>query len=252
MGKVQPLALPDRPESVWREAARLVSRISPPAGPIERVVALHVVERAVWEMLRLEVAGGLTDAADAFGQWNRFLVLAEQSPWADLPARLRTLTVENERPSLALRVREFLDSRAAAPLTLRMAARATGTSVRTLTAQFRERYLVSVHEYVIRRRLIAAIRLLLTTDMKVAAIATSVGFSDPTAFYRQSARVLHRTPTSLRNDPHGAVALARTLETQQHPPVLPVESSCGDTTLRRDSLDTLPRRHAHGTHARRR
>jgi AraC-like DNA-binding protein len=208
----QALAFFDSPVSVWREAALLAARIDPPNGPLQRMVALHVLERAAWEMLRVHVAGGHTSPADAIDQWNRFLAVTETAAWPDIPERLFVLEHLYERPSVAVRVREFLDFSATTAITLVRAAEATGTSVRTLTTQFRRRYRVGVHQYVTRRRLAEAIKLLLTTDMKVAAIATSVGFRDPTAIYRQFTRVLNSTPKSVRTHPERAASLMRTLQ----------------------------------------
>jgi AraC-like DNA-binding protein len=179
---------------------------------MERIVAVHVVERVAWELLRVQVAHGFESPQSAVDQWNRILTMVEANFWVEIPVLLRALEDTGTRPSLAVRARDFLDHHATKKITLVIAAEATGSSVRHLTAEFRSRYGMGVHQYLIRRRLAEAVKLMLATDLKVSAVATSVGFQDKAELHRHFVRVLHSTPRSVRRDRESAAILIGMLE----------------------------------------
>jgi transcriptional regulator GlxA family with amidase domain len=107
-------------------------------------------------------------------------------------------------------VREHLERATGPKPTLDSIARSVGCPVRRVTDAFRQRFGVSVHAYLTRRRLTEAVRLLTQTDMKVWVVAASVGFRDKTALHRQFRRAFQTTPQSVRGRPQrGELLLER-------------------------------------------
>lgn len=68
---------------------------------------------------------------------------------------------------LAVRVRTYLDAHAEQRVTLDRLAGVLGTSVRSMTRQFRKHYGVSVRAYITQHRVTHAVRLLEATDLKI-------------------------------------------------------------------------------------
>jgi AraC-like DNA-binding protein len=114
-------------------------------------------------------------------------------------------------PLLAIRVRRYLDAHADRNVSLDEVARALSVSVRRMTGEFKTHYRLTVHEYLTRRRLARAVRLLVDTDLKVQAIARLVGFGSEVTLYRQIRRLLDTTPGSIRTRPEQAACLVDTL-----------------------------------------
>jgi len=77
-------------------------------------------------------------------------------------------------------------------------AAAIHVSVRTLTRRVKAETGLSPMQFVQRVRVEEALRLLKTTDLSVAAIATRLGFGDAVTLRRLMKRVLNRTPSELR------------------------------------------------------
>jgi AraC-like DNA-binding protein len=154
--------------------------------------------------------GVITQAA-AYSHYRHIVDTTEHTAWADIPTRVREREAPTGGDPLAVRIREYLDSHSLEKITLDSLAGAVGCSVRTATAAFRRAYGISVHIYLIRRRLAEAARLLVTTHMKVSAVAESVGFQDQTALYRHFRQVLGSTPTQVRKKPQSAELMATQL-----------------------------------------
>jgi AraC-like DNA-binding protein len=202
------------PTSVWASLAHLVSRIEPPQTQLEWRFATYLIERVAWESLRSHLSVGQKTDVTVLYEWDRVLRIVETTAWGDLPARLLSTTTERpaEDDTLAGRVRRLLDSDATGRPTLAQIAREVGCSVRSMTKQFRDRYGMSVKEYTTRRRVSNAINLLVSSDLKVTAVAAHVGLPSSANLYRHFARLLNETPSSVRRDPNRALTFLRTLE----------------------------------------
>jgi AraC-like DNA-binding protein len=199
--------------TVWDFLSDLTSRSEPPHGLVERLHAVHLIERAAWEFIATQVAAGFQTHAAGYIDYARVLAIVESSEWSALSTAIRDSPHEYLQPPLAVRVRSYVDAHASERVTLHDIARTLGVSVRRLTDAFRRHFGTGVHRYLARRRLRVAIALLLTTDMKVSAVATTVGYRDQTAMFRQFSRVLGTTPRSVRAQRERAVALMTLLET---------------------------------------
>jgi AraC-like DNA-binding protein len=198
-GQISAAAPLDVHRDVCEAVADLVSGIPTPSGQVERLLALHIIERTAWDVLRTHVARGLKSHATAHEEFHRIVTIVERTEWSLVPARLRRVTHARDR-RLALSIREYLDCHCATKITLPEISLALRTSVRRVTAEFRKAFGLTVHEYLTRRRLAEAIRLLITTDVKVSAVATSVGFRDQTALFRQFSRLLGASPSAVRRE----------------------------------------------------
>ena len=86
-------------------------------------------------------------------------------------------------------------------------ARETGLSLPQFNRRFRALAGISVRQFVIRQRVERAIQLLEETDLTIAQIADTLGYSDPFFFHRQFRKVAAVTPQSVRRgSPHRLAA----------------------------------------------
>jgi AraC family transcriptional regulator len=140
-------------------------------------------------------------------QATRFLVahmLARHAGWWDPDDDRRTPAVLEDR-QLA-RALEYMSAHIGEALTLAMLAREACISVHHFVRRFRERMGVTPFAYLTTLRMDAAHRMLRTSDMAVADIASACGYTSPgsfsSAFHRQfdiSPRD-YRSSTRLRSD----------------------------------------------------
>lgn len=105
-----------------------------------------------------------------------------------------------DRYSLVSRVRSFIDEHFAEGISLADVARALNYSPGHLTSIVRRTTGRPVTAWIIERRLLAARKLLLTTDSTVAAVAEAVGFRDIPYFVRRFARDNGTSPARWRMD----------------------------------------------------
>jgi AraC-like DNA-binding protein len=182
--------------------AELTARIHPPDTPLERRLAVQTIQRVAWQVLTRRVDAGQVGRASAFREFQRIVDASERRSWCELPRHLRSRRSVERKAPLAARLRSFVDAHSMDKVTLDFIARSLGCSVRTATAAFRSRYGITIYEYLTRCRLVHATTLLLTTDLKLSAIASSVGFEDKTALHRHYLRRTGMTPKAIQNTPH--------------------------------------------------
>jgi AraC-like DNA-binding protein len=100
--------------------------------------------------------------------------------------------------SLAERAIEYIEANYLAPISLRDVAQALGYSRCHLTHAFRESTGMPITAWIIKRRIVAAQRLLAESKMNVAEAAEAVGFNDQCYFTRQFVRHVGVTPGRFR------------------------------------------------------
>jgi two-component system response regulator YesN len=112
-----------------------------------------------------------------------------------------TYPVQRNRYSspLAARTKQYLDQHYRSPCVLRDIARCVGASEKSTTSAFRSIYGLSICQYVIRKRLAAAVQLLRVSDAKVSTIAELSGFRNLASFYRLFKKQYQIVPRSLRS-----------------------------------------------------
>src|SRR5262245_23577300 len=126
--------------------------------------------------------------------------------WPQLPTELREFTVQ----PLARRVDVYLKANFRQPCRLPQIARGVGSSIRVMTAAFKREHHCTVHQYLSLLRLRAAVRLLIDSDMKIAAIAETVGWNSQADLYRHLLRFASLSPGAARVDKANAsMMLAR-------------------------------------------
>ncbi|MFI5735698.1 helix-turn-helix domain-containing protein [Kribbella sp. NPDC051587] len=97
-----------------------------------------------------------------------------------------------------LRVIELIDLSLKSPLDLPKLARVANLSVSRFAHLFRDQLGVTPQQFVERRRLDAAARLLELTTRSIASVAAEVGFSDPLYFSTRFRRHTGTSPTAYR------------------------------------------------------
>ena len=133
--------------------------------------------------------------------------------WPQLPADLRDFAVQ-PRPvqPLARRVDVYLKANFRQACRLSQIARNVGSSVRVMTAAFKREHHCTIHQYLSLLRLRAAVRLLIESDLKIAAISESVGWNSQADFYRHLHRFASLSPGAARVDMQNASMLLARLD----------------------------------------
>ncbi len=96
------------------------------------------------------------------------------------------------------RVVALVQERLAEPLRVADLAAAANCSTASLERRMKKVFGVTATQFVLRTRVDRAHRLLTTTDMPLAEIATAVGFYDQADFTRRFARLTNETPAQFR------------------------------------------------------
>ncbi|MBQ8381817.1 MAG: helix-turn-helix transcriptional regulator [Clostridia bacterium] len=97
-------------------------------------------------------------------------------------------------------VREYIQSHLADDLSLEQLMSVVHLSKYHFVRLFKEQFGVTPGKYILRSRMSAAKRLLVTTALPVYEIATAVGFSDTASFYRAFREVEGASPGSVRRE----------------------------------------------------
>jgi AraC family transcriptional regulator, transcriptional activator of pobA len=189
---------PDAPTSplAWRAHPLLYpfTRGGRPGG--ER---LHVPpeDRPVWLAELSALAAEVRDRRDGCAEAARahvtLLLVRLGRLGADVPADLR-----DHDESLVAAVFDALEARFREPITARDVAAAVGRSPGHVTTVVRRRTGRTVGRWVTERRLQEARRLLASTDLTVAGVATRVGYRDPGYFIRRFRTAHGLTPQEWR------------------------------------------------------
>ena len=98
----------------------------------------------------------------------------------------------------AIRAREIIESQLSRTPSLEALAIEAGCHPITLARAFRRSYGCSIGEYIRRRRVEEAARMLRQTDIPISAVALRTGFSDQAHLTRSMRRATGRTPGALR------------------------------------------------------
>lgn len=167
----------------WPEVAPGILLLRPAAGAFERI------------------AGHLRDAVR---HQRSVLTQGEQLSANALEAALLWCDTQNPKAvridDRLLRVIELIDQNLKARLDLAGLARAVNLSVSRFAHLFREQLGVSPQQFVERRRLDAACRLLELTTRPIASVAAEVGYPDPLYFSTRFRHYTGQSPTAYRDD----------------------------------------------------
>jgi len=98
----------------------------------------------------------------------------------------------------AKRVRLYIETNLAQPLGIGVIAAVLNLSPSHFCRVFKQTFGVTVHRYVMQRRIELAKHLMQTTPEKLSAIATSCGMSDQSHFTRRFQNIVGETPAVWR------------------------------------------------------
>lgn len=93
---------------------------------------------------------------------------------------------------------QLLTTRYCQPWTVELLAKRTGCNRTLLQQLFRKLTGVSIHKFLVRRRVVAACILLRTTDLKVGVVPSEVGYRSAAAFHRHFKKICGVTPRDYR------------------------------------------------------
>ena len=123
------------------------------------------------------------DPRDAFGSWaSRFVDQFERA----------------HVPPLAARVRAYVEAHYAEAVDIQTMARALHCTRARAAGEFRKAYGMSPRSYQRQLRIWEGFRLLRGTNLKIEAVARSVGYRSKKNFYQVTRDVTGGTPTQLR------------------------------------------------------
>ncbi len=189
---------PDVPGSAlsWRTHPLLFPFVQGGASGVLRL-AVPPADRPAWTARVMALARELSERADGYREAvlaHLTLLLVEAARLAgDVVGDLRV----NREPLLA-DVFAVIERRYAEALSLRDVARAVNLSAGHLTTVVRRRTGRTVQEWIVDRRMVAARRLLVGSDLPVGEIGRRVGYPDPGYFARVFGQVHGVSPTRWR------------------------------------------------------
>ncbi|HEY3330370.1 MAG TPA: AraC family transcriptional regulator [Capsulimonadaceae bacterium] len=131
--------------------------------------------------------------------WGRRLALNLLEELLIVLAQARAASVVSSKPALEPWLQRVVDKiTSGGELDYDTIAAAEGMSASTLRRHFRLAMGLSIHQYVIRRRVESARQLLLDTDLPLKAIADIVGYENQYFFSRQFREVMRVAPGLFR------------------------------------------------------
>jgi transcriptional regulator GlxA family with amidase domain len=101
-------------------------------------------------------------------------------------------------PGAARRVREFVETHLSESIDLAALAGIAGLSLYHFARAFKQSAGVTPHHYLVQRRVARALEMLARTELSLAEIALSTGFSDQSHFARHFRQTLGMTPGQFR------------------------------------------------------
>jgi AraC-like DNA-binding protein len=105
-------------------------------------------------------------------------------------------------PSRAEHARQLLFDDYRKPWTLVLLARAVGCNRTTLQSEFQALTQTTVHQFLVRRRVAMALRLLEDSDLKISRVSREVGYRSHSAFVRHFKRITGVTLATYRKTTH--------------------------------------------------
>ena len=130
--------------------------------------------------------------------WRTMLESYMNILFVSILRRIRLNTVEKDEPDVWKQLFQYIDQNLGSDLTLDTLAGKCFYNPSYFSRIFKERFELSVSEYINRRRIDYAIRLFQTTDLSSERIAEQAGFSSKSSFYRVFTKVTGKSPTDFR------------------------------------------------------
>jgi AraC family transcriptional regulator len=161
-----------------------------PYAPSEHSLYTHTGAEPLWIMLRLYEELRERTLSEITVQTLVYELIGSFD-------RLETAEDTASQPWLRA-LRALLDERYREPLDIREVAREVGVHPVHLTRTFRRAYKVNAGDYVHRRRIQHACRMLRESQISISAIAEELGYSDQSHFSRVFRSITGKTPARYR------------------------------------------------------
>jgi AraC-like DNA-binding protein len=196
----------DPPSFVADALDRAVSECPSPETVAESLALRSLLSETLERLAaRVEpLPGGLPNVVEARAIWLADDRLADPRPSFRRAARLYIAFLDQANCPLHERARRWLDAHLHTQAPLAGVADALAVDQRTVARAFRTAFGVTVKQYQTRAQVDRAIHLLQTTDLKVEAVAFTVGCGCKATLYRLIRRATGKRPADLRR-PTGTV-----------------------------------------------
>lgn len=155
-----------------------------------------MIAQAIASLLQAIAAGAPDLYAETVAQWLATHLLAKHTSWGSLLSSDRSPGVISDR-RLA-RVVDYMATHFAEPINLDRLSGEAGMSKFHFAHLFRERTGMTPHRYLVQLRMNEARRLLSTTELTVAEVATSCGYDSPAHFGAAFRRRYEESPGTFR------------------------------------------------------
>lgn len=189
---------------LYDRLAQVTERIPPPRNHLDTICARYLLQCACIRLASPSAAEEIFTRVGSSPGWTSVwtaLKLISAEHWPRLPAELRALAARHRcLQSLPRRVEAHLKANFTHTCRLPDIARGAGASIRVMTGAFKREHRCTIHQYVTLLRLRAAVRLLVESDLKIAAITESVGWNSQADFYRHLRRFAPVSPGAARLD----------------------------------------------------
>lgn len=149
------------------------------AHPFYNKLGIHPINKLVYEMIihTEKWAGNIQPGDTAFSFLKAIKDLLPELGTRTQPLAMPTSTNSRLQPII-----QYLRANQSQPLTLESVGREFGMSQRSLTRLFKSNLEISFLQYLKRVRMVAAIEMILQTDMHLSQIAYATGYSSLAAF----------------------------------------------------------------------
>lgn len=159
--------------------------------------ATYVRERLM-HISRLHARGSAAEAPDALAKATAAIALQELLLWCASRSRAPVAGPGVEAAEVVEHTAAIVDARFHEPVFVGDIAREVGKSQNYVARRFRERFGMTILQYVLSRRMAHARFLLETTDLPIGRVAERVGIGDAQYFNKQIRRQLGDSPSSIR------------------------------------------------------
>lgn len=195
--------------------ADVAGSLPPPSNHLDTICARYLLQSACIRLASpLRAASGGSESSPGLqtSVWTALKLISAER-WTRVPAELHALGERQRRlKSLPERVSAHLKVHFTEPCGLNEIARGAGASVRMVTDAFKREHGCTIHQYLTVLRLRAAVRLLIDSDLKIAAICETVGWDSQPDFYRNFRRFAAASPAATRLDKAFALNVLRRLD----------------------------------------
>jgi AraC-like DNA-binding protein len=182
------------------------------SSPPINASSLHHLEHRYPSFAEVEIRSSTHDLDRSAESALRLAVLASlvETLGPTLPGTVKTKVAPVLAKWRLVRVLTYMDANIGEPMTLTHLAAAAGLSRMCFARQFRAATGIRPHEYVLRKRIECARKMLTETSDTLVRIALSIGFQTQAHFTTVFKRIVGNTPRRWRREQPNVARYART------------------------------------------